>query len=108
RKLLRSIGFRPRWRSPPAAAGPSAVGITDDTPPDLHQAVTSVGGEEPDVALQGQRQAQPDGVAVDGGDHRLGERPCGHVDTGRTETGPGFGEGLLTTADVGAGAERRR
>ena len=84
------------------------VGITDDAPPDLHHAVTRVGGEEPDVALQGQRQAQPDGVAVDGGDHRLGQCPCRHVDAGRTETGPRFGEGLLTAAEVGAGAERRR
>ena len=84
------------------------VRITDDAPPDLHHAVTRVGGEEPDVALQGQRQAQADGVAVDSGDHRLGERPCGHVDPGRRKARPRFGEGLLTAAEVGAGAERGR
>jgi hypothetical protein len=75
---------------------PVRVGITDDAPPDLHHPVARVGGEEPDVALEGQRQAQADGVAVDGGDHRLGERPCGHVEPGRAETRPRFGEGLFT------------
>jgi hypothetical protein len=87
---------------------PVRVGITDDAPPDLHNAVTRVGGEEPDVALQGQRQAQAHGVSVDGGDYRLGQRPCGHVDPGRRKSRPRFGEGPLTAAEVGAGAERGR
>ena len=87
---------------------PVRVRVADDAAPDLHDAVLRVGGEQPDVALQRQRQAQPDRVPVDRGDHRLGQRPRRHVDARRAESRPWLGEGAIARAEVGTGAERRR
>ena len=87
---------------------PVRVGVADDSAPNLNDAVARVGGEEPDVALQSQRQPQPDGVAVDRGDHRLGQRPRGHVDTRRAEPRPRLRERVLTVTEIGARTERRR
>ena len=87
---------------------PVRVGVTDDPAPNLHDAVARVGGKEPDVALQRQRQPQPDGVAVDRGDHRLGSVQAGTSIPGRAKARPGFGERVLTVAEVGARTERGR
>ena len=47
-------------------------------------------------------------MPVDRGDHRLGERPRGHVDARRAERRPRLGERALARAEVGARAERGR
>ena len=91
-----------------ARKDPVRVGVADHPAPDLNDAVLCVGREEPDVALQGQRQAQPDRMPVHRGDHRFGERPRGHIDARRAERRPRLGEGPLTRGEVGAGAERGR
>jgi hypothetical protein len=47
-------------------------------------------------------------VPVDGGYHRLAQRPGRHVDAGRTEPRPRFGERAFALGEVGPRTERGR
>ena len=67
---------------------PVRVRVADDAAAHLHDAVLGVGGEEPDVALQRQRQPQPQRMAVDRGDHRLAQRPGRHVEPAALNPAP--------------------
>src|ERR1700731_1164637 len=65
-------------------------------PSHLHHTVFGVLGDHADVGLQGDRQADSDGVAVERGDHRFTQLEGGRVDRRRRER-----------AVVGGGVERR-
>ena len=54
---------------------PVGVGVAHDAPPDLHDPVGRIGGEDPDVALQREGEPHADGVPVHGGDDRLSHAP---------------------------------
>ena len=62
----------------------------------MHHTVFGVFGDDADVGLQGDRQADSDGVTVERGDHRFAQLEGGGVDRRRRER-----------AVVGWGVERR-
>ena len=94
---------RPQHRSPVAGHQPG-----------VHMGVADAGriAQIDDVAEQGQRRAQPDGVAVDRGHHGLADpqRPPGDVDAVVEQVGTALGiagfQILLHDREVGPHAER--
>ena len=83
--------------------------VAHHAPSHLDDAVLGLGGEDPDVALEGQGQSHPDGMAVDGGDDQLPHLPGRHGDRGGAEgISGGGGEGFGPGAEIGTGAEGGR
>ena len=83
--------------------------VAHHAPLRLHHAVLGVGGHEPEVALDRQRHAHADRVAVDRADHRLAHVPRREPQTGGVERGGvDLAERVTAAREVGAGAEGRR
>ncbi len=90
-----------------AGQGPVRAGVRHDPAPHLQDAVLRVVGGDAQVALQGERQAQADGVAVHATDDGLAHLPRRRLDRRGAEPGSLLTrERLGARAQIGAHAER--
>src|SRR6185369_13363967 len=73
----------------------------------VQEAALGLAREDPDVALHREREADPDGVPVHGGDDGLADRERRRLDPRRTELGlVALLEGRPARFEIGTDAER--
>ncbi|CAB4624720.1 unannotated protein [freshwater metagenome] len=83
--------------------------IGHDATTDLNDAVLRIAGEEPQIAVERERESDPDGVSVHGGDDGFADAPCRRRNRIGTESRRVRSlEHVGSAGEIGTGAERRR